>query len=83
MGGFDSYYLKYFSSEDTLKKWQKYTKVITRVVSEVSAIESIYFSKSIEKVVLNNFEKVFQINGDIFSYSNISAGFSEEHDKQV
>lgn len=83
VGGFDSYYLKYFSSEDTLKKWQKYTKVITRVVSEVSAIESIYFSKSIEKVVLNNFEKVFQINGDIFSYSNISAGFSEEHDKQV
>lgn len=83
VGGFDSYYLKYFSSEDTLKKWQKYTKVITRVVSEVSAIESIYFSKSIEKVVLNNFEKVFLINADIFSYSNIDAGFSEEHDKQV
>lgn len=83
VGGFESYYLKYFSSEDTLKKWQKYTKVITRVVSEVSAIESIYFSKSIEKVVLNNFEKVFLINADIFSYSNIDAGFSEEHDKQV
>lgn len=83
VGGFESYYLKYFSSEDTLKKWQKYTKVITRVVSEVSAIESIYFSKSIEKVVLNNFEKVFLINADIFSYSNVDAGFSEEHDKQV
>lgn len=83
VGGFESYYLKYFSSEDTLKKWQKYTKVITRVVSEVSAIESIYFSKSIEKVVLNNFEKAFLINADIFSYSNIDAGFSEEHDKQV
>lgn len=83
VGGFESYYLKYFSSEDTLKKWQKYTKVITRVLSEVSAIESIYFSKSIEKVVLNNFEKVFPINADIFSYSNIDAGFSEEHDKQV
>lgn len=83
VGGFDSYYLKYFSSEDTLKKWQKYTKVVTHVLSEVSAIESIYFSKSIEEVVLNNFEKVFQIQNDVFSYSNINAGLSEEHIKEV
>lgn len=83
VGGFDSCYMKYFSSDDTLKKWQKYTKVVTHVLSEVSAIESIYFSKSIEEVVLNNFEKVFQIQNDVFSYSNINAGLSEEHIKEV
>lgn len=43
-----------------LEKWLDDTKIILNIISEVSAIESVYYSKPIKEVISKNFNKFFE-----------------------